>query len=139
MYESVCKSRGCRLVWFYGISTMVGYLKPNPFLYIWTVLFQTIQLSISTQFSSIWPIDRILSGATTPDQSGPESDGNKEVLRIPQGFSINGTSPSDCLVSYPEHSLGESFPSIETQSVYSTPPADWARECRLSCVLSTHM
>ena len=31
-----------------------------------TVLFQVIQLSISTQFSSIRPIDRILSDATTP-------------------------------------------------------------------------
>ena len=34
-----------------------------------TVLFQTIQFSISTQFSSIWPIDRTLSGVTTPGQS----------------------------------------------------------------------
>ena len=33
-----------------------------------SVLFQTIQFSISTQFSSIWPIDRTLSGATIPDQ-----------------------------------------------------------------------
>ena len=46
-----------------------------------------------------------LSGATTPYQSGPESDGNKEVLRIPQSSSITGTSPLDCLVSYPGHSL----------------------------------
>ena len=22
------------LVWFYGISAIIGYLKPNPFLYI---------------------------------------------------------------------------------------------------------
>ena len=29
-----------------------------------TVLFQTIQFSISTQFSSIWLSDRILSGVT---------------------------------------------------------------------------
>ena len=36
---------------FYGISTFVDYLMPNSFLYIWTVLFQTIQFSISTQFS----------------------------------------------------------------------------------------
>ena len=27
---------------FYGISTFVSYLMPNPFLYKWTVLFQTI-------------------------------------------------------------------------------------------------
>ena len=35
--------------------------------------------------------------------------------------------PSDCLVSYPGHWLGgESYPSAEKQSVYSTDPADWA-------------
>ena len=33
---------------FYGISTFVGYSTPNPFLYKWTVLFQTIQFNIST-------------------------------------------------------------------------------------------
>ena len=54
------------------------------------------------QFSSIWPIDRTLSGATTPGQSGPGSDGSEEVLHIPQ---IIGTSPSDYLVSYLGHSL----------------------------------
>ena len=43
-----CKLFG--LVWFCGISTIVGYLMPNPLLYIKTVLFQTIQFSISTQF-----------------------------------------------------------------------------------------
>ena len=40
-----------------------------------TVLFQIIQFSISTQFSSIWPIDKTLSSSTTPGQSGPGSDG----------------------------------------------------------------
>ena len=64
-----------------------------------TVLTQTIQFSISMQFSSIQPIDRALSGATTPGQTGPESKGNEGVLRIPQSSSITGTSPSDCLVS----------------------------------------
>ena len=44
---------------------------------------QKIQLSISTQFSSIWPIDRALSGATTQGQSELGSDGNEGVLRIP--------------------------------------------------------
>ena len=38
--------------------------------------------------SSISLIDRILSGAITPDQSGPGSDGNEEVLRVPQSSSI---------------------------------------------------
>ena len=60
-----------------------------------TVLFQTIGFSISTLFSSIQPIDRTLSGATTPSQIVPGSDGNKEVLRIPQSSSITRASPSD--------------------------------------------
>ena len=34
------------LVWFYSISTIVGYLMSTSFLYLQTVLFQTIQLSI---------------------------------------------------------------------------------------------
>ena len=49
-----------------------------------TVLFQTIQLSIFTQFSSFWPIDRTLSGVTTPGQSGSGSciawNNQQEVL-----------------------------------------------------------
>ena len=35
-----------------------------------SVPFQAIQFSISIQFSSIWPIDKTLSGAMTPGQSG---------------------------------------------------------------------
>ena len=42
-----------------------------------TVLFQRILFSISILFSSIQLIDRTLSGATTPGQSGPGSDGNE--------------------------------------------------------------
>ena len=66
----------------------------NSFLYKQSVLFQTIQFSISTQFSYIRPIDRALSGATTPGQSGP---GNEGLLNIQQSFSITGTSPSDLI------------------------------------------
>ena len=176
------------MVWFYDISTIVGYLIPNPFLYIktvlfqtiqfsssmqfkWqkqiyfklfslvnkvkcfqvflcitnisikhqsfiymqlnvqTVLFQTIQFSISTQFSSIWPINRTLSGATTCGLSGPGSDAKEGVLWIPQSFRITGASPLDCLVSYPGHLLGESYPSAEMQSVYSTVSANWVSKC----------
>ena len=36
----------------------------------------TIQFNISTQFTSIWPIDRTLSGATILDQIGPGNDGS---------------------------------------------------------------
>ena len=64
-----------------------------------TVLFQTIHFSISMQFSFISPIDRAPSGATIPGQSEAGSEGNEEVLRIPQSSSITGTSLSDCLVS----------------------------------------
>ena len=38
-------------VWFYGISTFVGYLTPNPFLCKLSVLLKTVQFSISTQFN----------------------------------------------------------------------------------------
>ena len=69
-----------------------------------TVLFQVIQFSISMQFSSIWPIDRTLSDATTPGQYGPGSIGNERVFRIPQSSSFTGASPPDCLVSYQAHS-----------------------------------
>ena len=70
-----------------------------------TVLFQTVQFCISTQFSSIWPIGETLSGAAPLGQSGPGSDGNEGVLRIPQSStSITGASVSDRLVSYPGHS-----------------------------------
>ena len=75
-------------------------------------------------FSSISPVDRALTGATTPGQSGPGSDGDEEVLCIPQSFSITKASSSDGLVSYPGHSFEESYPSAELQSMYSTAPAD---------------
>ena len=47
-----------------------------------TVLFQVIQFSISIHFRCIWSIDRALSSATTPGQSGPESIGTEGVLCI---------------------------------------------------------
>ena len=33
-------------------------------------------------------------------------DGNDGILCIPQSSSITGTSPSDCLMSYPRHLFG---------------------------------
>ena len=71
------------------------------------------------QFSSIQPNDRALSSTTIPSQSGPGSNGNEEMLCIPQSSSITETSSSDCLVSYPGNSLGRAL-------VYSTAPAKWA-------------
>ena len=95
---------------------------------------QTIQFSISTQFSFIWPIDRALSGATTLGQSGLGSDGNEWVLSIPQSASIIGTSPSDCLVSNAGHLwVTGSYPTAEKQSMYSTAPAagQWVGRIRV--------
>ena len=82
---------------------------------------------MTTQFSSIWPIDRTLSGATTPGQNEPGRNGSEWVLRISQSFSITGALLSDCLVSHPGHSLRKSYPIEDMQSVYSTAPADWAK------------
>ena len=72
-------------------------------------------------------MDRTLSGANIPCQSGPESDSNERVLHIPQSSNHTRTSPSDCLMSYPEHSFFWGFffagiySSAEKQSVYITP------------------
>ena len=101
------------------------------------------------QLSSIWPVDRTLSVATTSGRSRLGRDSNKWVLRVLQNSSINGTSQSNCL----GHSLvggltplqrssrcilqpqptgpqdtrwGEAYPSAEKQLEYSKAPVDWA-------------
>ena len=86
------------------------------------VLFQAIQLRISTLFSSTWSIDRTLSVATTPGRCEFWKDSKERVLHIPQRSSITEVSSSDCFVSCLEHSLEESYPSVVIQSVYSTVP-----------------
>ena len=68
-------------------------------------------------------MDKTLLGVTTPGQRGLGNDGNEDVIRIPESSSVTETSPSDCLMSYLVHSLAESYPSAEMQSVYSTAPA----------------
>ena len=74
--------------------------------------------------SSVWSINRTLSGATTPVKSGSGSDGNEEVLQIPQR-STAGTKKSDGLqYAY----LERSYPSAELQSEHSTASADWVAE-----------
>ena len=57
-----------------GISTLVDNSIPN--------LVSSLSLSIYIY------IGRTRSGAATPGQSGPESDGNEGVLRIPQRSNI---------------------------------------------------
>ena len=49
-----------------------------------TVLSQTIQFSISTQFTSGYPTDQTQSCATTPGQSGLGNDGNKKTPQSPK-------------------------------------------------------
>ena len=141
---------------FYGTSTVVGYLMPNPFSYKWTVqyqkqfyfkqfslalhslniktvLFQVIQFSINTVlFYLTHRLDPIRCDHS--GQSVPGSDGNEGVVHIPESSSITGTLPSDCLVSYPGHLLvggGVSYPSAVVQSVYSTAPAPTGQEWRI--------
>ena len=87
-----------------------------------TVPFEMIQFSIRTKFSSIWPIERTLSGAIISGQSGYRSDGTEGVLHIPQSTSITGASLSDCLVSYPGHTLGQVLPFCrEAVGVFYSP------------------
>ena len=38
--------------------------------------------------NSIWPIDRTLSDATTPDKSGPGSDDNEGLICIPKAPAL---------------------------------------------------
>ena len=78
---------------------------------------------MSTKFIYIWPTEKTLSGATTPDQSGPGSDGNKGVLCIFQRSSISWASPSDCFVSYPGNLGGSLTP--QQRCSQSTAPANW--------------
>ena len=51
----------------------------------------------------------------------------KGYYAFPKATALLKPQPSNCLVSYPGHLLGESYPSAEMQSVYSAVPADWAR------------
>ena len=75
--------------------------------------------------SSIWPIDRTLSGASTPGKSGPGSNANEGALHISQS-SKTGASPADGLISYPGYSWREVLLSAEMQLVYSAALADLA-------------
>ena len=53
---------------------------------------------LNGQNNSIWPIDLILSGATTPDLSEPGSNGNEGVFHTPPN-SRTGAELLDCLMS----------------------------------------
>ena len=73
---------------------------------------------------SYWTIDRTLSGAIALGQSGSGSDGNEEVLHIPQ---CSRALESNDLILYPGHALWcGSYPFAEMQSLFSRAPTDWA-------------
>ena len=87
----------CSLVnkvkWFQVLLCIPKNLvKHHSFFYsqlnIKTVLFQTIQFNISTQFCSLWSIDRTLSGDTTPGQTTLGSESNEGLLRIPNASAL---------------------------------------------------
>ena len=111
------------LVWFYGISTTVGYLMPNPiYTYILNIYMMCKHICREHSFlhtvkwfqvllynsynltsviclrtvCSIWPIVRTQSGATTWGQSGLGSNGNEGYSTSPnlQGWSL-------AIMSYP--------------------------------------
>ena len=77
---------------------------------------------------TIWPIDRILSAATTQGQIEPGSNSTEEVLHIPQ--KLQGWSLAIRLFSVLSRTLirdiWESYPTAEMQPVYSTALANWA-------------
>ena len=85
---------------------------------------------MSTLFTSIRPIDSTLSGATNPDQREPGSNGNEEVLRIPQRSSITGTLSSYCLGPNPGHLLGGNLTPLQKSSrcIPQTQPTDLGGE-----------
>ena len=76
-----------------------------------TVLFQTVQFNISTQFSSTWPIEQ-WQGRSTP-----------LFPKILYYWNLTIRLFSVILRT----KIGESYPSAEMQSVYSTAPADCAK------------
>ena len=66
-------------------------------------------------------------------QSGPRTNGNEGVLRIPQSSRITKASPSDYLVSYSRHSFGGSFTSLQRCSQcilqpQQNKPCKWSME-----------
>ena len=79
-------------------------------------MFKTYLYLIVT---SIWPIDRTLTGTTTPGQHGPASNGNEVKLHTIQSWtSIRGN-----FVSYRKHSFFEgvlSFRSGYSQHVLNS-------------------
>ena len=95
-----------------------------------SVQFQTIQFSISTLCSFVRPIDRALLGATTPGQSGPGSDGNEGVIRIPPQLQPYWNLIIRCLVLYSGHLLGVLNPLLRCGRCIQLPQPTGPQETR---------
>ena len=83
--------------------------------------------------SSVWPIDRTLSGATTPGQSRPGSDGNEAVLQILQ------RSPGPLANTLPTKPMGRIYNSSQYCHVSLAPnPGLFVGSPLIYCVLGTN-
>ena len=69
-------------------------------------------------------MSHLLSGPTTPVQSGPGSNDTYGVLCIPQSSNIIGALISDCLMPYYRTLVRKFFSSGEKQSLYFTADLD---------------
>ena len=128
---------GCALPSTYFVYCLPGYPGLSIFHRV------SIQFNISFKYSkwlniSIWPINGALTGTTTLDLSGPGSNDNVEVLHIPQS-SRTGGAPSDVLVSYPRHAMGEGILPFcrDSVSVFYSPSRPGCRVLRpiwVSCM-----
>ena len=83
-------------------------------------LFKTIQFNLSTQTKYQVVIFDSETGPYHVRLLRARDDLEAMVLHIPQSSDFTEASPS-----YSWHTLGESYPSAEMQSVYSAFPADW--------------
>ena len=82
-----------------------------------------------------------LSGATTPGKSGPGSDGNEGVLRIPKSFYITGASPSDFFSVYIQDASWWSLISLQRYSRFILQPqlTGQSKKCSLHLGFATRL
>ena len=71
-----------------SIQFSINIVYVQKQLNVKTVLFQVIQFCISTQFRSICPIDRTLSGATSPGRVDLGAMAMKECFAFPKAPAL---------------------------------------------------
>ena len=87
-----------------------------------TVLFQVIQFSISTQFSSIQPIDRVPPGATTPGHGGPRAMAKKGCSVFPKAPALLQPHHQIVQCSFQDTSWRGSYSSACTRGILQLQP-----------------